>query len=65
MGASRIGALARCLVGRPGPYDGRGESQGQWADHLRQVIISMFPKPKAETDAGVRHIKLLPYIYRV
>lgn len=43
---------------------GDWETAGKWPEALRNVIFSMIPKPKAETEAGLRPIGLLPCVYR-
>lgn len=38
------------------------ETKGEWPETLRHVIFSMIPKPKAENEAGLRPIELLPCV---
>lgn len=40
------------------------EEKGEWPEALKHVIFSMIPEPKAEHEAGLRPIGLLPYVYR-
>lgn len=54
---SRLDALGRMI--------GHWEAAGRWPDALRNVVFSMIPKPNAETEAGLRPIGLLSYVYRV
>lgn len=44
---------------------GQWKDEGAWPTALKQVMYSMIPKPKAEYEAGLRPIGLLPYVYRV
>lgn len=65
MGASKTGTLVEHMAGCLGTHDGGVGRKLQWPGHLRQVIFSMIPKPKAETEAGLGPTGLLPYTYRV
>lgn len=52
-----LGALGRMM--------GEWDDTGAWPETPRQVIYSMMPKAKAENEAGLRPIGLLPYVIRV
>lgn len=47
-----------------GSMVGRWEAGGHSPEALRNVIFSMIPKPKAETETGLRPIGLFPCVYR-
>lgn len=64
MGPCGARAVAGCMVGCMGAHDD-WEDEGAWPDALKQDKCSMIPKPKAEDEAGLRPIGLLPYVYRV
>lgn len=48
------------LVGMMGNWE-----DGHRPEALRQVLFSITPKPKTESEAVLRPIGLLPYVYRV
>lgn len=41
---------------------GQQESEGRWPATLRNVIYAMIPKAKAQSEAQLRPIGLLPYV---
>ena len=54
---SWLDALAGCY--------NQWETQGAWPEAIRTSIIALVPKAGAATEAGLRPIGLLSYIYRV
>lgn len=62
-GPTELALLPGTWLEALGIVKGKWEAEGHWPEHLRQVNFSMIPKPKAESEAGLRPIGRLPYIY--
>lgn len=58
-------ALPRRWPAKLGELVVRWEAAGAWPESIRRALYAMIPKSKAENEAQLRPIGLLPYAYRV
>lgn len=64
-GPAELAMLPDTWLEALGSMMGEWGRQGEWPRALRHVIFSMIPEAEAETEAGLRPIGLLPYVYLV
>lgn len=64
-GPSELAVFPTWCLGAPSRVMGEWKTCGAWPAPLRNILFSMIPEPKAETEAAIRQIGFLSYICQV
>ena len=63
-GPHELGSLPLAYLRNLSTLIANWEAAGRWPEELCQILVFLMPKPGAMTEAQLRPIGLLPYVYR-